>query len=98
MVVCWLESSMDINLSQYVVHSFPNGPINLNGSIHWNTVGLYEQILMGLSKAQNQYGDSLISLGVDSWGLDYGHLDAQGNLLGLPYHYRDSRTGPMIEK
>ena len=81
-----------------VVHSFPNGPINLNGSIHWNTVGLYEQILMGLSKAQNQYGDSLISLGVDSWGLDYGHLDAQGNLLGLPYHYRDSRTRPMLEK
>ena len=81
-----------------VVHSFPNGPINLNGSIHWNTVGLYEQILTGLSKAQNEYGDSLISLGVDSWGLDYGHLDAQGNLLGLPYHYRDSRTGPMLEK
>ena len=55
-----------------VVHSFPNGPINLNGSIHWNTVGLYEQILTGLSKAHNKYGDSLVSLGVDSWGLDYG--------------------------
>ena len=81
-----------------VVHSFPNGPVKLNGSIHWNTVGLYEQILSGLAKAQNEYGDSLISLGVDSWGLDYGHLDVQGNLLGLPYHYRDSRTGPMLEK
>ena len=81
-----------------IVHSFPNGPINLNGSIHWNTVGLYEQILIGLAKAQTEYGNSLVSLGVDSWGLDYGHLDAQGNLLGLPYHYRDSRTGPMIEK
>jgi rhamnulokinase len=81
-----------------VVHSFPNGPVNLNGSIHWNTVGLYEQILTGLSKAQNEYGDSLISLGVDSWGLDYGHLDAKGNLLGLPYHYRDSRTALMLEK
>ncbi|MEK9773580.1 MAG: rhamnulokinase family protein, partial [Opitutae bacterium] len=86
--------TLDLN----VVHSFPNGPINLNSSIHWNTVGLYQQILTGLSKAQNEFGDSLISLGVDSWGLDYGHLDVQGNLLGLPYHYRDSRTGPMIEK
>ncbi len=86
--------TLDLN----VVHSFSNGPINLNSSIHWNTVGLYQQILTGLSKAQNEFGDSLISLGVDSWGLDYGHLDAQGNLLGLPYHYRDSRTGPMIEK
>jgi len=81
-----------------VVHSFPNGPVKLNGSIHWNTVGLYEQILSGLAKAQNEYGDALISIGVDSWGLDYGHLDAQGNLLGLPYHYRDSRTGPMLVK
>lgn len=81
-----------------VVHSFPNGPINLNGSIHWNTVGLYEQILIGLAKAQAEYGNSLVSLAVDSWGLDYGHLDIQENLLGLPYHYRDSRTGPMIEK
>ena len=85
-------------LSLKVIHSFPNGPINLNGSIHWNTVGLYDQIVIGLAKAQAKYGNSLISLGVDSWGLDYGHLDAQGNLLGLPYHYRDARTGPMIEK
>ena len=94
-----LAGEFDGNLLNLnVIHSFPNGPINLNGSIHWNTVGLYEQILFGLSKAQSQYGDSLVSLAVDSWGLDYGHLDAQGNLLGMPYHYRDSRTGPMIEK
>ena len=94
-----LAGEFDGNLLNLnVIRSFPNGPINLNGSIHWNTVGLYEQILFGLSKAQSQYGDSLVSLAVDSWGLDYGHLDAQGNLLGMPYHYRDSRTRPMIEK
>ena len=81
-----------------VVHSFPNGPISLNGSIHWNTVGLFQQILEGLAKAQAKYGSSLQSIGVDSWGLDYGHLDSAGNLLGMPYHYRDSRTVPMFEK
>ena len=81
-----------------VVHSFPNGPISLNGSIHWNTAGLFQQILEGLAKAQAEYGSSLQSIGVDSWGLDYGHLDPAGNLLGMPYHYRDSRTVPMFEK
>ena len=81
-----------------VVHSFPNGPVHLNGSIHWNTVGLFQQILDGLAKAQAEYGASLQSVGVDSWGLDYGHLDPAGNLLGMPYHYRDSRTVPMFEK
>ena len=81
-----------------VVHSFPNGPVHLNGSIHWNTVGLFQQILDGLAKAQAEYGASLQSVGVDSWGLDYGHLDPAGNLLGMPYHYRDSRTEPMFEK
>jgi len=81
-----------------VVHSFPNGPISLNGSIHWNTAGLFQQILEGLAKAQAEYGSSLQSIGVDSWGLDYGHLDTAGNLLGMPYHYRDSRTVPMFEK
>lgn len=81
-----------------VVHSFPNGPITLNGSIHWNTVGLFQQILEGLAKAQAKYGSSLQSIAVDSWGLDYGHLDSAGNLLGMPYHYRDSRTASMFEK
>jgi len=81
-----------------VVHSFPNDPISLNGSIHWNTVGLFQQILEGLAKAQAKYGSSLQSIGVDSWGLDYGHLDSAGNLIGMPYHYRDSRTVPMFEK
>lgn len=80
------------------LHSFPNGPVSLNDSIHWNTLGLYHEILIGLSKAQAEYGSSLQSIGVDSWGLDYGHLDKRGNLLGIPYHYRDDRTHAMIDK
>jgi rhamnulokinase len=59
---------------------------------------LYQQIVNGLAMAQARYGTSLQSIGVDSWGLDYGHLDKQGNLLGLPYHYRDDRTHPMLDK
>ncbi|MBP52402.1 MAG: rhamnulokinase [Opitutae bacterium] len=81
-----------------IIHSFSNGPVALNGSIHWNTLGLYQEILTGLTKAHAEYGSSLQSIGVDSWGLDYGHIDRHGNLLGIPYHYRDERTYPMIDK
>jgi len=84
-------------LSLRVIHAFANSPVVLNGSIHWNTVGLYHEILTGLAMAQAEYGKSLESLGVDSWGLDYGHLDDRGNLLGMPYHYRDERTLPMLD-
>lgn len=80
------------------VNTFANGPIELAGSMHWNTTGLYSGILEGLKKAQEIYGDQLVSVGVDSWGVDYGLLDKNGHLLGIPYHYRDSRTEGMIEK
>ena len=85
------------SLELRVVHSFSNGPVDLNGSIHWNVIGLYNEILIGLSKSQAEYGSSIQSIGVDSWGLDYGHLDSDGHLLGLPYHYRDERTHPMVD-
>ena len=84
-------------LNLRVLHSFPNGPVDLNGSIHWNLVGIYNEILTGLAMAQAEYGSSLESIGVDSWGLDYGHLDRNGFLLGMPFHYRDERTHPMVE-
>ena len=52
---------------------------------------------IGLGKAAGQYGDSLASLGVDTWGVDFGLLGADDVLLGNPYHYRDLRTNGMIE-
>ena len=85
------------SLSLRVLHSFSNIPVHLNGSLHWNIPGLYNEILVGLSKGQVEYGESIKSVGVDSWGLDYGHVDKHGHLLGLPYHYRDERTHPMLE-
>ena len=57
------------SLELRVVHSFSNGPVDLNGSIHWNVIGLYNEILIGLSKSQVKYGSSIQSIGVDSWGL-----------------------------
>ncbi|MCS6772260.1 MAG: rhamnulokinase [Kiritimatiellae bacterium] len=78
------------------VHRFANGGHRINGHYHWNTVGLFAEIKAGLAKAARQYGSRIVSAGVDSWGVDYGLIDRRGDLLGIPYQYRDSRTNGML--
>jgi rhamnulokinase len=73
------------------VHRFPNRPVALPDGLHWNVLGLFTEILDGL-RAACRVAPDLVSIGVDSWAVDYGLVDADGRLLGLPYHYRDRRT------
>jgi rhamnulokinase len=80
-----------------VVHRFPNVPTNNSAGMHWDLTGLYEQILTGLSMAAKQWGNAIVSIGVDTWGVDYGLLDKHGKLLSEPHHYRDDRTNGMQE-
>lgn len=79
------------------MNRFENTPIELPSGWHWNTPDLYQNILQGLKKAAETYGDAIVSLGIDTWGVDYGLVDNGGRLLGLPYQYRDSRTDDMME-
>ena len=78
------------------LHRFPNGPIEQDGSLRWDFPGLMAQIKTGLRKAF-ALGKTITSIGVDTWGVDFGLLDASGKLLENPYHYRDSRNNGMIE-
>jgi rhamnulokinase len=80
------------------VHRFPNGPVLVNGHLYWDALRLLTEIKVGIRSAAQQYGAGLVSLGLDTWGVDYGLLDAQDNLLGNPYHYRDSRTEGMLDR
>jgi rhamnulokinase len=80
------------------VHRFPNQPVLLPDGLHWNVLGLWAEIKRGLSLAGSQTGNQLASLGLDTWGVDFGLLDRQGNLIGNPYHYRDGRTDGMVEE
>jgi rhamnulokinase len=73
------------------VHRFPNDPVALPDGLRWDVLGLYRSILDGLRKAGARSSD-LVGMAVDSWGVDYGLLAADGALIGLPFHYRDSRT------
>lgn len=79
------------------VHRFPNSPVRIAGTLHWDILGIYRAILDGLEKAQQQTG-SLDAMAIDSWAVDYGLLDSTGRLLGNPVHYRDSRTDGMMAK
>ncbi len=79
------------------VHRFPNRPVTVRGHQFWNVLGLWEAVLVGLGKARAAAG-TLDSIGVDTWGVDYGLVDATGLLLGMPYHYRDHRTDGVLER
>jgi rhamnulokinase len=78
------------------VHRFANTPVSLPDGIHWNTLSLFEQLRDGLRRALASHG-ALDGIGIDTWGVDYGLLDRELRLLGIPYHYRDPRTDGMIE-
>lgn len=73
------------------IHRFPNEPVRLPDGLHWDVLRLYSEVLDGLRDAVKA-ADGLVSIGVDSWGVDHGLLDGAGSLLGEPYHYRDDRT------
>lgn len=81
-----------------VLHRFPNGPVNVLGSLHWDVLRLWSEIQAGLARYAARFEEPLAGIGLDTWGVDYALLDSAGRLLGNPYHYRDSRTDGMVEQ
>ena len=73
------------------VHRFANGPVRLPDALYWDVLRLYDETLTGLRAALARRPD-LAGVGIDSWAVDYGLLDATGALVGNPVHYRDRRT------
>lgn len=72
------------------VRRFPNEPVPAGGTLHWDILRLYADVTAGLKEAAATF--PLASVGIDSWGCDYGLLDSSGALIGNPVHYRDHRT------
>ncbi|CAL9644798.1 L-Rhamnulokinase [Streptomyces sp. enrichment culture] len=73
-------------------HRFPNRPVRVPEGLRWDVLALYAGVLEGLGAA-----GQVDSVGIDSWAVDYGLLDADGALLGNPVHYRDARTDGVAE-
>lgn len=80
------------------MNRFWNGPTEIGGSLYWDFVHLFRNIQEGIALAKKEFGDGLVSMGIDTWGVDSGLIDADGRLLGNLVNYRDPRTVGMFEK
>lgn len=78
------------------IHRFDNDPVMLGNNFHWDILRLFHEIKQGITKAKN-YTD-FESIGIDTWGVDYGLLTKNNDLIGNPYNYRDSRTVGIPEE
>jgi rhamnulokinase len=78
-------------------HRFPNAPARVLDTLHWDVLRLWNDIEDGLRKVAAQHGTELGGIGVDTWGVDFGLLDANDQLLGNPVHYRDARNNGMMD-
>ncbi|MEX2287769.1 MAG: rhamnulokinase family protein [Planctomycetaceae bacterium] len=94
-VMAGLFDGSRVTLKQ--LHRFPNSAVEIGGSLRWNVLALWADIVLGLSEAASEFGNSVASVGVDTWGVDYVLLSKTGELLGQPVHYRDGRTDGMLE-
>jgi rhamnulokinase len=77
-------------LELHELHRFPNVPVRVLGTLHWDILSLFRGVLDGVCAAAGPA--DVASLAIDAWGVDYGLLDEGGALLGNPVHYRDTRT------
>ncbi|BCX49925.1 L-rhamnulose kinase [Haloferula helveola] len=94
-VIAGETDNKDLRLEE--IHRFDNPGTDLPGGSFWNLVGLFRDIQEGLRIAQSRYGKRIVAIGIDTWGCDFGLLDAHGRLLGLPHQYRDPRHEGMAE-
>ncbi|MCK4725061.1 MAG: rhamnulokinase, partial [Anaerolineales bacterium] len=80
------------------LHRFQNGGVSIGENLYWDILRLWEEIKHGMCLADEQVGVSLRSVGLDTWGVDYGLLASDDTLIGNPYHYRDNRTDGILEE
>ncbi|NUU76516.1 rhamnulokinase [Paenibacillus xylanilyticus] len=87
----------DRGITATEVHRFKNEPVKAGERMHWDILRLHHELLQGLQRVKQQ-GEHPESLGIDSWGVDFGLLGSNGELLGNPYHYRDAQFNGMMEQ
>ena len=78
------------------VHRFGNDPVSINGTVYWDIQRLFFEIKQGILRAKEAGGFS--SIGIDTWGVDFGLLRKDGTLVENPVHYRDKRNDGMVER
>lgn len=95
-VVAGLFDGQRLRLEE--IHRFSNGAVHVAETLRWDVLKLWAEIQAGLAKAAQSFGNDAISVGVDTWGVDYVLLGKGNEMLGQPYHYRDPRTNGVMEQ
>jgi rhamnulokinase len=80
------------------IYRFPNVPVRVLGSLHWDPLRLFAEIKHGLGLCAKRAGHTLSGIGIDTWGVDFALLGRDDELVGNPFHYRDRRTEGMMEQ
>ncbi|UVJ41349.1 rhamnulokinase family protein [Arthrobacter sp. CJ23] len=83
------------------VHRFPNGVVELDGGLRWDFDALFAELLTGLAAAvaaAEANGETIASIGIDTWAVDYGLVNAAGELTAQPYSYRDERSRAAVAR
>ncbi len=80
-----------------IIYRFPNNLVRVKDSIFWDILGIFNEIKKGLKKAFKKYPDQIVSIGIDTWGVDYSLVTSEGQLIGLPFAYRDHRTDNAMD-
>jgi len=75
-----------------VTHRFENRPVFAGGTLYWDILRLFSELKIGIQSSVKKYKD-IISMGVDTWGADFGLLDNKGKLISNPINYRDEQSG-----
>ncbi len=78
-------------------HRFSNDPVITAGSFNWDILRIYHEIKQSIRNCALSDDKDITSIGIDTWGVDYGFLDKNGKLMGNPYHYRDTRTDDILD-
>ena len=92
-----LASVADGKMQLEEIYRFPNGMDNVNGTLCWDVKRLFTEIKNGLKKCK-ELGKIPVSMGIDTWAVDYVLLDKDDRILGDTVGYRDSRTDGMGQK
>ncbi|HOW26637.1 MAG TPA: rhamnulokinase family protein [Bacteroidales bacterium] len=80
------------------IHRFPNSMVQVGNKFHWDILHLYREIIAGLQQCVKKEEIVPVSIGIDTWGVDYGLLASDDTLMGMPFTYRDPRTVHAMEE
>ena len=89
-----LDGDRKLRLTE--IHRFANSMTQMHGHYYWNIYSLFAELKTGLAKCIREFGIQPDSIGIDTWGVDYGLVTSDGQIAGLPFAYRDHRTDHIM--